>query len=227
MMREISSKVYNHILYSACSLFLKKGFQKTTMREIADAANVSVGLVAYYFHSKDNIPVAFYSIMRKKCIEYVNVHVDLVNDPYSYLASLIYLEFSVNTLPEFYKLYYDFLATGIYEKYVLSSGTSIVEKIANKEGKSPSQDELLLYSVFVCASIEKTLVINKEIGLFPSIDFSDIPEYIFRNSVRHILDNEQTISHAVDTAKKLIASYHTIREDFSLDSLLSCPDEEK
>jgi AcrR family transcriptional regulator len=48
------------ILESALATFRERGFEKSTMREIAVAAGVAVGAAYYYFDSKDAIVMAFY-----------------------------------------------------------------------------------------------------------------------------------------------------------------------
>ena len=48
------------ILESALAIFRERGFEKSTMREIAAAAGVAVGATYYYFDSKDAIVMAFY-----------------------------------------------------------------------------------------------------------------------------------------------------------------------
>ena len=45
---------------AALSLFRKKGFDATTMRDIAEAGGVAVGAAYYYFPSKEAIVLAYY-----------------------------------------------------------------------------------------------------------------------------------------------------------------------
>jgi AcrR family transcriptional regulator len=45
---------------AALSLFRKKGFEATTMRDIAEAGGVAVGAAYYYFPSKEEIVLAYY-----------------------------------------------------------------------------------------------------------------------------------------------------------------------
>lgn len=55
-----SDESRDRILNAALQLFRERGFEKTTMREIAAAAGVAVGGAYYYFESKDAIVMAFY-----------------------------------------------------------------------------------------------------------------------------------------------------------------------
>jgi AcrR family transcriptional regulator len=50
----------NAILGSALQLFRDKGFESTTMREVAKDAGVALGAAYYYFNSKDAIVMGFY-----------------------------------------------------------------------------------------------------------------------------------------------------------------------
>jgi AcrR family transcriptional regulator len=49
------------ILDSALALFRKRGFDKTTMRDVADAAGLALGAAYYYFPSKDALLLAWYA----------------------------------------------------------------------------------------------------------------------------------------------------------------------
>src|SRR5919112_6155132 len=48
------------ILDAALDLFRTQGYAETTMRQIAQAADVAVGNAYYYFASKDQLILAFY-----------------------------------------------------------------------------------------------------------------------------------------------------------------------
>jgi AcrR family transcriptional regulator len=48
------------ILTAALDLFASKGYRATTMRDIAQAAGVSLGLAYRYFSSKEDLLIAFY-----------------------------------------------------------------------------------------------------------------------------------------------------------------------
>jgi AcrR family transcriptional regulator len=54
------------ILDAALEMFRTKGFDETTMREIAAAAGVATGAAYYYYPSKDAIVLAFY---QRSCVE--------------------------------------------------------------------------------------------------------------------------------------------------------------
>jgi AcrR family transcriptional regulator len=49
-----------HLLRTAVRLFGRKGFDRTTMRDIAKAADMSVGAAYYYYRSKEELVLAYY-----------------------------------------------------------------------------------------------------------------------------------------------------------------------
>jgi AcrR family transcriptional regulator len=62
--RSKSAETRDRILKSALDLFHDKGFELTTMRDIADRAGMATGAAYYYFASKDAIVLAFYDRAR-------------------------------------------------------------------------------------------------------------------------------------------------------------------
>ena len=50
----------SRILHVSLDLFRSRGFEQTTMREIAAKAGVSLGSAYYYFDSKEDLVMAFY-----------------------------------------------------------------------------------------------------------------------------------------------------------------------
>lgn len=57
------------IFSSAMDLFMSHGYEKTTMRMIADRANVNVALSYYYFPSKEHLVFEFYRNFTHEFIE--------------------------------------------------------------------------------------------------------------------------------------------------------------
>ncbi|HEX6812960.1 MAG TPA: TetR family transcriptional regulator [Planctomycetota bacterium] len=57
------------ILQAALELFRERGYEATTMRMVADAAQVSLGNAYYYFASKDQLLQAFYREVHEAHLE--------------------------------------------------------------------------------------------------------------------------------------------------------------
>jgi AcrR family transcriptional regulator len=56
-----AARTREHILEVALGLFRKRGFDETTMRQIASAAGLALGAAYYYFPSKEAIVLAYYA----------------------------------------------------------------------------------------------------------------------------------------------------------------------
>ncbi len=54
------------ILNAATELFLKKGVDRTSVRDIANKANINLALLNYYFRSKENLFITIFSRLMKK-----------------------------------------------------------------------------------------------------------------------------------------------------------------
>lgn len=63
--RSKSEETRERILRAALEMFHERGFETTTMRDIARKAEMATGAAYYYFDSKDAIVLAFYDIARK------------------------------------------------------------------------------------------------------------------------------------------------------------------
>ncbi len=61
-----SDETRARILEAALTLFRKRGFGSTTMRDIAKEAGTALGAVYYYFDSKDALVMAFYEHTQKE-----------------------------------------------------------------------------------------------------------------------------------------------------------------
>jgi AcrR family transcriptional regulator len=55
-----AQETQRRILTNALTLFREKGFDKTSMRDIAEAADVAVGASYYYYSTKEELVLAYY-----------------------------------------------------------------------------------------------------------------------------------------------------------------------
>ena len=68
------------ILDAALRLFRERGFDETTMRDIASAADVATGAAYYYFHSKEDLVMAFYARTAEEAREILPPAIDRSRD---------------------------------------------------------------------------------------------------------------------------------------------------
>lgn len=81
------------ILDTALDLFRKKGFEETTMRDIAAAAGVALGAAYYYYDSKHAIVMAFYERSQRELEPETRLRLTANTSLEKCLRSLIELKF--------------------------------------------------------------------------------------------------------------------------------------
>ena len=64
--RAASEETRQQILETALVLFREKGFEQTTIREIAKQAGLSLGAAYYYFNSKEALVAAYYDYVQQQ-----------------------------------------------------------------------------------------------------------------------------------------------------------------
>lgn len=64
--RASSEETRRHILETALALFRERGFEETTIRDIAARAGLSLGAAYYYFKSKEAIVGAYYEYVQQE-----------------------------------------------------------------------------------------------------------------------------------------------------------------
>ena len=64
-----SDETKKKIVVTAIALFCEKGFDETTMRDMADKAGVALGTYYYYFKTKEEVILAFYHQTQKEAGE--------------------------------------------------------------------------------------------------------------------------------------------------------------
>ena len=55
---------HRQIVEGACSVFFQKGYHPASIREIAQAANMSLGQLYHYISSKDDVPFLIHKHMQ-------------------------------------------------------------------------------------------------------------------------------------------------------------------
>jgi AcrR family transcriptional regulator len=79
-----------HILDTALALFRERGFDETTMRDIAKAADMSLGAAYYYFPSKEAIVSGYYDSLIAAHKERVRAANAGVTDPRARLGAVLH-----------------------------------------------------------------------------------------------------------------------------------------
>jgi AcrR family transcriptional regulator len=83
------------ILAAALARFRKKGFDATTMRDVASDAKVALGAAYYYFPSKEAIVMAYYEETQRVCSERAREAFAKTTDPRDRLGAAIHTKLDV------------------------------------------------------------------------------------------------------------------------------------
>lgn len=165
----IREKTKNAILASSLKLFAKRGFNGTSISNIAKEAGISKGLVYNYFESKLEIVEA----ILKKGLEETNTIDDIiakVNDPFEKLSFVISSTFDmIQENEEYWRLYFSLtlqpeilepatiMATELAETFIKR-----VEKIFKKIGLKNANHEARIFIAILDGLLFQYLYVKHE-----------------------------------------------------------------
>lgn len=181
-MRKYDSKK-EEILQIAKGLFLSQGYEKTSIRQIASQAGISVGLASYHFKSKREMAVEIARRIFHRLAGYTKMYVNRHDDPILYSAVLIALNYGVLSQEESAAFYRDILREDILLDVILETGVETYLCIRDKycpDMPDGEAEKIGWYGNYVSVSMERTLVLyGEEKTLIPGT----IPEFILKSSM--------------------------------------------
>lgn len=184
----IKNEKYQDIFLASHELFRSQGYENTTIRQISERANVSLGLTNHFFHSKTELAgyvLDMLSSYTRSCCDRISPCFD---DPL--LRTTLYT--TVNTLyminGKYRRFYVDCLKYDLFFRMLEKAPNITLYQLAGSHGFPVNDDLFLLYGKYVPYNYEKTLILNKESGMFPTISYEDVPDYIIISKFEHFLE---------------------------------------
>ncbi len=176
MRMELSPNKKDVILDVAIQLFLEQGYYKSTMRQIAAEADVSLGLVVYHFGTKRTMALTYLQKQLVNLRSYIVKYIDSENDPVLHACVLIRLNQQILSSPYYLSFYKDMLEEDIFLEALMNSGSETAEKINQKRGLHYTAADTKFFGNYVAPSVERALM------MFPHADglSLDIPDIIFK-----------------------------------------------
>lgn len=171
------------ILRIAGQLFLKQGYGKTSMRQIAAAADISVGLASYHFNSKRELAAEIVRRLFERMVTLAKQSVAQQEDPLLYSAVLMRLNNTVLSQPCYRQFYTDILREDILTDVITGTGVETYFCIRNLYCPAQSDEEterLGWYGNYISASMERTLVLYGEKRQLIS---GTIAEFVIKSSL--------------------------------------------
>ena len=190
------------ILTAAYALFRENGFQATSVRQIAEAAGVSLGMINHYFGSKEYLGAQVLSLLNSYLLAELPKHLVFEDDPILYDIVSVRLMFRFLFERGYKQFYLDSLKEDFFFKHLSSHPAVLINILKKKYSFDANEDEILLYSRYMPYMMEKTVILKKEEGFFPSIDYDDVPYLICHTAMSHFIPVQEI--KARDAASKLI-----------------------
>lgn len=203
-MRKYDSKK-EEILQIAKELFLIQGYEKTSIRQIASKAGISVGLAAYHFQNKREMAAEILRRIFHRLAGYTKMYVNRHENPLLYSAVLISLNYGVMSQEEGIAFYRDVLREDILLDVILETGVETYLCIRDKYCPDMADEEaekMGWYGNYVSVSMERTLVLyGEEKTLIPGT----IPEFILNASMGmwHFEKDREEIAKACTEGQEL------------------------
>jgi len=197
------------ILRTAMRLFLEEGYEKVSMRRIADAIEYSPGTIYLYFRDKDEIMYALHSIAFRKFYQSLSV-MAAEGSPYERLVNggARYLDFALDN-PELYELMFIMRAPArLIEKkgeeweegkrsYNLLRAT--VEE-ARDAGHFPSDVDLDAATLFIWSTVHglASLAIRGRLEMFSGERMRDIMHNAMRTMLALSAESQRSDTGATE-----------------------------
>ncbi len=181
----------NRIIECSNRLFIESGYYATTMRQIASAAKVSLGLATYHFSTKRNIAV----LIMSKYLRYLKERLAEVHSateaPLAHSAAMVRLCMEFFLSHPCKQFYLECLEQEIYADSIKSLGETSITLIAKAYKVDATSDLLMLFDNYIPTSVERILITEKVKGNFPGIPFDMIPDIVFSLTVERLLEKPE------------------------------------
>ncbi len=135
-----------HILNHAQILFLQKGYTKTTMRCISQAADVNLGLLPYYFKNKEQMAILVYECLMHNKVQELEALAYIYSDPIETLyCYFLALSIKIHETSGFYPFYCELLCADIGPIKSLAISNVLVDEIQKKYRLKVSDEDRSTY----------------------------------------------------------------------------------
>lgn len=172
------SEAAQEIFSVSLALFARNGYTGTSIRQIASEAGISVGLTHHYFGNKERLGRLALVVLSENVAEVVNARVTFDEDPI--LNDLLLTRCNVRYMLNgpYRRFYLDSLREDLFFNALLNNEARLLNELQRRYGFESTPDLNLLYNKYIPYNVEKTIVLKKEEGLFPTIDYEEIPWHI-------------------------------------------------
>ena len=171
-----STKRKNSIVRIALKLFLEQGYNETSLRQIAAAADVSPSLIVHYFGTKQAL---VHVLLDSKLLEVKKTimrYVDIRENPELFCCTTIRLFQTIMSSGSLGQFYHALIEEGLFREFLFYSEGNInsTTLILRKRQVDLSPDMFEFYCHYLIPSVEMAIWLSSE-DIIPSDEKLDIP----------------------------------------------------
>lgn len=200
-----------HILEASLELFRQNTYHATTVRQIAEKSNVALGMVNHYFGSKEYLGAQVLSLLDYyACTPLSSPRVSMHVDPILYDLVAVRLLFNYLRNHGYWGFYLDSLQNDFFFNSLSKRPLLLINLLREHYTIDTDPDSILLYSRYLPYMMEKTIILKKEEGLFPSVPYENVPYLICHTAMNHFIPeadiearNQDSIQIAEDLGRTL------------------------
>ncbi|MDY5212765.1 TetR/AcrR family transcriptional regulator [Intestinibacter sp.] len=199
--------IEEQIIKKSFNLFLVNGYEKTTIRQIADSVGIGRGHLYYYFKKKEDILLYIYKKILNKIYELISNH--NMNDTellLNYAVTQCLYTYTIVRYKNLFRIYIEASKVPVIRKEYVNILIDLFKKKAPETHYNATEKDIYISVTVGCAGEEELLrrYYNKDIQL----EIEDIIKSVIstRLLLLNIIDKQevdQIVSNAIEIANKL------------------------
>lgn len=189
------------ILQAAYDLFLQRGYTDVTTRDIASAANVNLGLIPYYFKSKENLAILVSMKLNDEMYQeaFSKVSSNLKSAEKLYVYTAVNMQYCFG---RFAKFHYEFLASPNGNYQVSQTFRRIAQEVIETYHLQVTPEENEIYMAAMKGA-ERLIYIKRERKEI-NVSIFDITNLIISNYFFNIGLPDKTIAEVIQNSRTAI-----------------------
>ncbi|MBS6340086.1 MAG: TetR/AcrR family transcriptional regulator [Eubacterium limosum] len=216
------------LYYNAKKVFYNKGYDKTTIQEIVTAAKTKLGMLNYYFISKENLAMEIFRDFANDvvlCIENQKENIPEYPEKNPLLVDMIgyrgYIE-ALRCNEHLTRFYVEITKLPLFSETLVNTREYFFDDILSKEPHSSQNPKLrnsayYTYLKSATAGMEcyllKTIFEGKN-----SLLLEDAVDFYFEDYYNSLFKDAENIKKTIQQSREIIQHFHfSVSDDFSIE----------
>lgn len=188
-------------------LFLKQGYKETTLRDIAEAAGVTLSLIPYHFVSKEELAKKIFYEMREEKYRHI-MQCDmsaLTNAERLYVISILIWQ-DLDSDPEYAHFFYALLETTDVSNHPSNTFRELAASVISQYGLDVSEHENALYQS-VLMGAEHHLILGRYHGRL-HVSNAEIANMLISNYMFNVGVSDNEIAKIITNSTEFLKRLH-------------------